>query len=143
MSSSSKPGTAELTETIIRLLADGEASVVETDGKIIRRIKPTKIGQINNKCDIINSINTFLKENNFMEERTKRIYRRKSDLPNPDLSPQSEDNLSSSKLTPRVSREHVELFNACAKQFSNKREALERAVELLAQESGVQPDFHR
>lgn len=138
MPPSSKQDASKLTETLRELLEEGDASVVETEGKVIRRIHPTKIGQRRGKNDIIGELNKFLRENDFVEDKTKRIYRRKKDLFDPGADPKAEVNLLTSKLTPRVSRQHVAIFNACADHFDNKREALERAIELLAQETGVQ-----
>ena len=99
------------------------------------------IGQKVKKSDIIKELKPLLDPEGDMREDGKRIYRRKEELFDPNSKPKDEINQLTSKLTPRVSRAHVGLFNACADEFPNKRAALERAVELLAQETGVKIDF--
>jgi len=93
------------------------------------------------KSDIIKELKPFLNSEGDMREDGKRIYRRAPDLFDPKAKPTDEVNKLTSKLTPRVSRAHIGLFNACADEFPNKRAALERAVELLAQETGVKIDL--
>lgn len=101
-----------------------------------------KVGHGGEKSDIIKELKDHLAtKEGFVEDRDKRIYRRKADLFDPSAKPTDEVNKLSSKLTPRVSRAHVDLFNSCASEFPNKRAALERAVELLALETGVKIDF--
>lgn len=68
----------------------------------------------------------------------KRRYLKRKDWDDPTKSPRAEVNQSAKKLTPRVSEEHVELFAKAAECFPNKRDALERAVELLAAEAGIE-----
>lgn len=101
-----------------------------------------KVAHKKEKSAIIKELKGHLAtKEGFVEDREKRIYRRKDDLFDPSAKPTDEVNKLTSKLTPRVSRTHVDVFNVCADEFPNKRAALERAVELLAQETGVKIDL--
>lgn len=103
---------------------------------------PHEVGHGGDKNDILKELRDHLAtREGFVKDREKRIYRRKADLFDPSSKPTDEVNKLTSKLTPRVSRAHVGLFNACADEFPNKRAALERAVELLALETGVNVDL--
>nr|WP_319514364.1 hypothetical protein [uncultured Cohaesibacter sp.] len=73
------------------------------------------------------------------EEKGKRIYRKRDELPDPDVDARASVNRLAKQLSPRVYQEHVDLFNECAKGFPSKRHALERAIELLAIDMGVEP----
>jgi hypothetical protein len=68
------------------------------------------------------------------DKEGKRIYRRRKELPEPGLDPKASANRLARQLPPRVYQEHFELFNECARSFPSKREALQRAIELLAAE---------
>lgn len=88
----------EAAREISQLLNRGEATIVEKDGKIARRLRLTKIGQARNKSAILEFSNTLLSDEIFYSKlkellkdkgfegtflRDKRIYRRKPDLPDP------------------------------------------------------------
>lgn len=133
----------EAIKALVEQLNSAEASP-SSDAKL--EIVPSStahsgIGQNVQKSDIIKELKPFLDSEGDMREDGKRIYRRPADLFDPNSKPTDEVNKLTSKLTPRVSRAHVGLFNACADAFPNKRAALERAVELLAQETGVKIDL--
>lgn len=135
----------EAVKALVEQLNSAEANH-STDAKL--EIVPSKplgseIGQKVKKSDIIKELKPFLDSEGDMREDGKRIYRRPEDLFDPSASPQDEVNKITSKLTPRVSREHAKLFNECSDHFKNKRAALERAVELLAAETGMRIDLEK
>ncbi len=72
--------------------------------------------------------------------RPKRIYRKSGseELKDVNRKPTDEVNKLTKKLTPRVSDDHVKLFNKCVERSESGRKALERAVELLADELGLE-----
>lgn len=80
----------------------------------------------------------LLKKHRFklIDETTgKRIYRKtKEHLKDATQSPRAATNRLTKQLSPRVYEKHRDLFNRCADKFPSKREALERAIELLAKE---------
>lgn len=67
--------------------------------------------------------------------KNRRKYRKRHELPDPNATPRDEVNANTVKLSPRVSREHADRFNEFAFGFPTKREALERAIDLLAAEA--------
>ena len=69
----------------------------------------------------------------------KRIYRRNEDLFDDTADPKAEVNRLTVRLSTRVSRAHKDVFNAAASRFPNKRAALERAIELLNEDLGLDP----
>ena len=74
-----------------------------------------------------------------VEDKPKQIYRRREDWTDPKKSHRSEVNLLTKKLGPRVSEAHLSLFNKCADESESGRAALERAIELLAKDLGIEP----
>lgn len=142
MSSSKKISSVSptrLEETVRSLMEDGECSVTEKRGEKIYKLSITKVGKKHGKAATIDEINQAIADG-LSVEGAKRVYRKEADLIDPTKDPMAEVNMLTSKLTPRVSRPHVELFNACADRFDGrgaKRLALERAIELLAEDLGL------
>lgn len=130
-------------ETVLRELMDsGDCSVVEKRNDKVYKISITKIGQKNGKAATIDEINQAI-ANGLRIDGAKRVYRKGSQLADPSKEHTAEVNMLTSKLTPRVSRPHVDLFNACADKFDGrggKRLALEQAIELLADHCQVPKD---
>ncbi|MBL4829522.1 MAG: hypothetical protein JKY55_06515 [Aliivibrio sp.] len=97
-----------------------------------------KVGQPKDKPLTLKSIEKILNKQNLIvaeKKPGKRIYRKNiGPLSDPDKGPTASINRLAKQLSPRVYEEHRLLFNKCAEKFPNKREALERAIELLAQE---------
>lgn len=126
---------ADLKDAMERLFDSGELHIVEKRGETIIRVAPTKTGKRRGKAATSDEINSALEKLGGLEvPGAKRIYRPEEVLRRPELGPKHEQNMPTAKLTPRVSRDHVEMFNASAERFSSKREALERAIELLVLE---------
>lgn len=99
-----------------------------------------EIGQNDQKSLMLRDIEKITKKHGFSLEsdnKGKRIYRKRQELPEPELDPKASANRLARQLSPRLYPEHIELFNECARSFPNKREALERAIELLADELGL------
>lgn len=114
----------------------GEMHITEKKGETIISVAPTKTGKRKGKAATSDEINAALdKIGGLKLPGAKRIYRPEEVLLRPELGPKHEQNMPTAKLTPRVSRDHVEIFNTCAENFSSKREALERAIELLARDT--------
>lgn len=83
----------------------------------------------------------LLKKHRFklIDETTgKRIYRNTKDqLKDASKGPRASSNRLTKQLSPRIYDEHRDLFNKCAVKFPSKREALERAIELLADDLDI------
>ncbi|NQW09349.1 MAG: hypothetical protein HQ481_05625 [Alphaproteobacteria bacterium] len=129
----------DIRERILEMLNADECSVSHAEGDTIFKLSPTKIGQKKGKSVTIAEINKRIEYIGFelkKEEGKKRIYRKAPDRPAPHLSPQAEDNLTSKKVSARVSENHLVTFEKIAKGFQSKRAALERAIDLLAKEQG-------
>jgi len=138
-----RPLSREVVEAAIEeMLGSGECSIAdERNGKIFR-LRPTKIGQKQEQSASIEQINEFLKDIGLVlsDEKRKRIYRRSSDLPDPNRHPKDEVNRTTKMVGVRIDPERLERFNELAVHFSNKREALERAIELLESDIGDDSD---
>jgi hypothetical protein len=97
-----------------------------------------KDGQSGAKPLSLEIIDKLLRKNKFEvteDNPEKRIYRKSKDqLADPESGPRASVNRLTKQLSPRVSEEHRDLFNECSEAFPNKREALERAIQLLAME---------
>lgn len=74
------------------------------------------------------------------ENKPKRAYRRPNERPDPSQASNAEVNLLTKKIGSRVSIDHLELFNRCAEKAESGRQALEKAIELLADELGIDHD---
>lgn len=135
------PNKEEILAAVKQVLEDGEARIADQDEHGIRAIRTTKIGQKNNKDGIIKELNDELQNRGFVVEGTKRIYRRADDMDDPNAGSQAAVNRLTKPLGTRVSRGHVEAFNAVSSKFKSKREALEHAIQLLAEETGVELDL--
>lgn len=71
-------------DELVQIIRNGDATVIERDHGYIRKLRPTKIGQSRGLSAIIQEFNKILSENNILEETTtKRIYRRREELPDP------------------------------------------------------------
>lgn len=137
MSKSNTKGESDLRALIEGLLESGEASIVREENSVVYRIRPTKVGQRHEKQATIEEINeTIVNGLSMGEERLKRIYRKKSDLPRPDLPPSAEANLRTKRINTRISPEILDEFQECAKHFGSQREALESAIRLLSSQLG-------
>lgn len=135
---------AAVEAAIEEMLGKGECSVTdEREGKIFR-LRPTKIGQRKKKSATIEEINKVILKHGFEldEEKKKRIYRRKKDLPDPTRAHDDSTNRTTKQLAVRIDPATADRFNELAARFPSKREAFERAIELLEQEAneGVRPE---
>lgn len=139
-SGNEEPNEAALENAIRQLMNDGDCTVVESRNDRVYRLRVTKNGRKHDKAATIDEINKAI-ANGLALPGGKRVYRSQEDLDDPNAEPKAEVNLLTKKLTPRVSREHVDLFDKCANGFQNKRQALERAIELLARDCDVSNDL--
>jgi len=74
-----------------------------------------------------------------LKDRERR-YLKREDWKDPEKSEQAEVNKSATKIAARLSFDHKDLFERAASKFPSKRDALERAVELLAAEAEITPE---
>lgn len=138
----SKENANSLEEALRELMESGDCSIVEKRNDKIFKVSITKAGQKNGKAATVDEINQAIAAG-LRIEGAKRVYRKGSELADPSKEHTAEVNMLTSKLTPRVSRPHVDLFNACADKFDGrggKRLALEQAIELLADHCKVSKD---
>lgn len=117
--------------------------IFEKRGKTVGyQYVPYKDGKIVTDYDNIESIPTGYVDR-FIEKlykpKRERRYTKREDWNDPTKERYSEVNISTKKLTPRVSQDHVRAFEEAAATFPDKRAALEHAIELLAKSSGVRP----
>jgi hypothetical protein len=115
--------------------------IFEKRGKTIRyQYIPYEDGKLASDYDNIESIPTGYIDR-FIEKlykpKRERRYLKREDWADPDQAFNAEINQSAKKLTPRVSPDHLRAFEEAAAKFPDKRAALERALELLATETGV------
>jgi len=147
MAKAKKPTNQDVRDASLRGLRAGlseNAEVTEeigTDGKA--RISHGKVGQ---KQPVNASLTSF---NEFDEKEivTKRIYRKSGtdELPFPELDPASEKNRTTARVVARVSEDSAEIFERAAVVLGGtsrggKRKAMERAMELLADDLGIDLD---
>lgn len=141
------------------LLKNDDATIIKIDDDgFVRKLRPTKTGQVNNKGDNINIINSLLaddrfisKAKNFLEKRgfeedflkDKRIYRRKTDLPDPTKPHWAEVN----RATPRSKKDVklrlepniLELVNKAAQDHGQDRQSwMTLAFLRAAQDQGLE-----
>lgn len=129
-----------LSEAVSELLDQRECRIVKKEDNTVYKIEITRIGQKRGKHATVEEINKAISNGLNMESGTKRIYRRKEDLPNPEFGSQHTSNRATKFVGTRVAPEYAELFSKCASKFSSKREALERAIALLAEHDPPEPD---
>lgn len=145
MTKNNKPTDKDVHEATLRGLRKGARPDSETsdeqasDGQ--RRISHGKVGQ---KQPVNASLTSF---NEFDNKKivTKRIYRRAgtNELPFPELDPASEKNRTTVKIAARVDGDSAEIFERAATLLGGrggKRMAMERAMELLADDLGIDLD---
>lgn len=150
----SKPKSRKDKKTTVPDEADASAGTAKKHSRSTemknsdeKRSKPQKpkldqtdtgeIGQNDQKSLMLRDIEKITKKHGLSlesDKKGKRIYRKRQELPEPELDPKASANRLARQLSPRLYPEHIELFNECARSFPNKREALERAIELLAAE---------
>lgn len=145
----------KLLNQLIELMEAGDATVVEKDGKIVRRLRPTKIGQSRGKNDTIDYINkklnsdrtieeieTLLEESDFLKDKTKRIYRRRHDLPDPSKPPSAEINRlprTKKQINLRLDPRVLSLVDAAAEKSGlNRTSWMTGAFLRAAQEQGLE-----
>lgn len=117
--------------------------IFEKRGKTVGyQYVPYKDGKIVTDYDNIESIPTGYVDR-FIEKlykpKRERRYLKRDEWADPSKGPDAEINKSTKKITPRVSADHLRAFEEAAASFPDKRSALERALELLAKETGVKP----
>ena len=120
---------------------DGNCEISRKGGRVRIAINSRKSRQAKDINDIIN----VLEEENAIDSsilKTDEVakHRKIQELPDASKKREAEVNRTTTKLNPRISREHIDRFNRCAKSFGSQREALEHAIELLERNLGVLPD---
>lgn len=149
----------QFTDELSDIFKRGKATVVERNGKITVKPKPSEIGQASAESDTIDKVNKalandqalaefqeFLKSRGFEEtiitKEKKRIYRRKSELPNPEKSRWAAENrvnynLSKKQVNLRLDPELLQIVEAAAEQSGlNRTSWMTAAFIRAAREEG-------
>lgn len=145
----------QLLNQLVELMEAGDATVVEKEGNIVRRLRPTKIGQSRGKNDTIEYINNkltndrtieeleqFLENSDFLKDKTKRRYRRKEDYPDPSKPSWAEVNRaprSKKQINLRLDARVLALVEEAAEKSGLNRTSWMTAVFLrAAQGEGIE-----